>query len=96
MNPFNELEELTEISNINTVEVWVEQFGRKKNTYVSGWNIPDKDLKDHIKIIKKSNGCNGSLKNNIIQFQGDITNYIKSYLIENNINIDNIRIRNYI
>ena len=44
------------------IEIWREDLGRKKNTYVSGWNITDSEIKEHIKIIKKKNGCNGTLK----------------------------------
>jgi translation initiation factor 1 (eIF-1/SUI1) len=93
-NPFDEIKEINTKNSI--IEIWVESYGRKKNTFVSGWDIPTKDIKTHIKIIKKRNGCNGSVKNNIIQFQGNITDYVKQYLIEKDIDINNIRIRNYI
>jgi len=93
-NPFDEINEINTKSNL--IEIWVESYGRKKNTFISGWDIPKKDIKNHIKIIKKRNGCNGSVKNNIIQFQGNITDYVKQYLIEKDIDINNIRIRNYI
>ena len=96
MNPFNVMEELNEITNINKIEIWVESFGRKKITYISGWDLPVKDIKDHIKIIKKRHGCNGTIKNNIIQFQGNIPDYVKLHLIDKGIDTDNIRIRNYI
>ena len=96
MNPFNELEELTMTNTNNKIEIWVESYGRKKITYISGWDLPDKDIREHIKIIKKRHGCNGSIKNKIIQFQGNISDYVKIYLIDKGIDIDNIRIRNYI
>lgn len=96
MNPFNEIEELNEINTKNEIEIWVESHGRNKNTFISGWNIPDKDIKEHIKIIKKRHGCNGSIKNNIIQFQGNISDYVKIYILEKDTEIENIRIRNYI
>lgn len=96
MNPFNELEELIEINTNNKIEIWVESYGRKKITFISGWDLPVNDIRKHIKIIKKRHGCNGSLKNNIIQFQGNIPDYVKLHLIDKGIDKDNIRIRNYI
>ena len=50
------------------IEIWKEDLGRKKNTYVSGWDISDSEIKEHIKTIKKKNGCNGTLKD--IQLPG--------------------------
>ena len=37
----------------NIIEVWVEERGRKADTYINGWNIDDDTLKNHLKIIKK-------------------------------------------
>lgn len=102
-NPF-ENDILNIDNNINnniensSIEIWVEQFGKKKNTYISGWNINDSELKEHIKIFKKKHGCNGTLKINndnikVIMFQGEqidhIINYMKKLEI-NNINIKGI------
>jgi len=103
MNPFEENEQ-NDITEIKLIEIWVEVNGRKKNTYVAGWNISEPDLKEHIKIIKKKNGCNGTLKEitvdgnksytiKVIQLQGEHVDYIKSYLVEQNIDINLIRIR---
>ena len=87
MNEFNIMNEFNSMNEFDMkdviINIWVETHGRKKNTFVSGWDLSDHDLKDHIKIIKKHNGCNGCVKNNIIQLQGDHVNYLKSYLTEN-------------
>jgi len=41
-------------SNIsNNIEIWIEERGRKSDTYISGWNIDEDTLKYHLKIIKK-------------------------------------------
>ena len=37
----------------NIIEIWNVERGRKSDTYVSGWNIDDSTLKEHISIIKK-------------------------------------------
>lgn len=103
MNPFEENNE-SDVTKIKLIEIWVETNGRKKNTYVAGWDISDIELKEHIKIIKKKNGCNGTLKEliidgkqsdtlKVIQLQGDHTDYLKSYLEEQDINQSLIRVR---
>lgn len=89
MNPFEEEDnEITANIPLNII-IWVEMNGRKKNTYISGWN----DI-EHLKIIKKNKGCNGTIKDidedgnivKVMQFQGDHSDYIEKYLI--NIGID--------
>jgi translation initiation factor 1 (eIF-1/SUI1) len=101
MNPFTDLEE--EISAIDyKITIWVQTFGRKKVTHLLGWNIPIDELKQHLVNIKKKNCCNGAIKdnkdnkNNIIynlQFQGDISEPLKKYLIENNISKEDIYVK---
>ena len=74
---------------------------RKKNTYISGWILPLEELKEHIKNIKKKNGCNGTIKKyindnkeiDVLLFQGDHIIFIVKYLRELDISIDNIHIR---
>ena len=100
MNPF---EETDEVQNIETtlIEIWLEVNGRKKNTFISGWNLSDTELKDHIKIIKKKNGCNGTLKEitisekieKVIQLQGDHVEYIQEYLKLQMIDCSLIRVK---
>jgi translation initiation factor 1 (eIF-1/SUI1) len=81
-NPFDIESEL--FTKEKTIEIWVETTGRKKNTFLIGWDIPIEDLKGHIKTIKKKNGCNGTLKlcgdDILIQFQGDLINYLEIYI----------------
>jgi translation initiation factor 1 (eIF-1/SUI1) len=104
MNPFDDIEINNNNNNIDNrvnIEIWVEENRKKKNTFISGWNLSDVLLKEHIKIIKKKKGCNGTLKiledNNItkkvILLQGDHISYIKTYLIEQDINSNDIHIR---
>ena len=101
MNPFEE-----EFSNelekkLSLIEIWVETNGRKKNTFISGWGLTDSELKEHIKIIKKKNGCNGSLKeynNNdimikVIQLQGDHSDYMHEYLLNHDIDESLIKMK---
>jgi translation initiation factor 1 (eIF-1/SUI1) len=85
----------------SNIEIWVEDRGRKSDTYVYGWNVDEETLKNHLKIIKKKKGCNGSVKDivkengsiKVMQLQGNIKDYIVSYLKENGINDDNIKIK---
>ena len=101
MNPFEEINESLDKETI-LIEVWLETTGRKKNTFIAGWNLSDTELKDHIKIIKKKNGCNGTLKEiinsektkiKVIQLQGDHIDYIQNYLKEQMIDSNLIKIK---
>ena len=83
------------------IEIWVEQYGRKKNTYISGWNLTDNELKEHIKVFKKKHGCNGTLKVNndnikVIMFQGEQIDNIINYMKKLEINTNNINIKGII
>jgi translation initiation factor 1 (eIF-1/SUI1) len=65
MNPFEDfLDNNTNLnleSKPNFINIWIEIFGRKKKTYISGWNISDEQLKEHLKTIKTQRGCNGTI-----------------------------------
>ena len=107
-NPFNDNDNnndsggntFNENVNIKTdgkIEIWIQQFGRKKNTFISGWNLPDIELKKHIQKFKINHGCNGTLKLNdnikVIMFQGNQINNIIKYMSNFNIDINNINIK---
>jgi len=63
-NPFNNI--TTNTNNIlieqNSITIWKETLKRKNNTFISGWNISEDELKNHLKYIKKKIGCNGTIK----------------------------------
>jgi len=67
--------------------------GRKKNTYINGLDIPDEQLLIHLQNIKKAKGCNGSLKNKVIQLQGNHQDYIYDYLLKLDIQKESINIK---
>lgn len=102
MNPFEDNDVQNNFLS-NNITIWVETSGSKKNTYVSGWNISDSQLKDHLKVIKKKNGCNGTIKSlhnetnngfiNVILLQGDHVDFVKDYLIKNDVYEDNIKVK---
>ena len=102
MNPFN-LDSTNNISfdDVYSIEIWMENRGRKKNTFVSGWTLENTELKTHLKSLKKSLGCNGCVKTittdkgdiQVIHLQGDRIKDIYDYLIKNSINKDWITIR---
>ena len=85
----------------STIEIWVEERGKKADTYIYGWNIDEDILKTHLKTIKKKKGCNGSIKEivkeigpiKVMQLQGNIKDFIISYLKENGIHEDSIKIK---
>ena len=99
-NPFddNDNDNNNILTENSLIDIWIEQFGRKKNTYISGWLLSDIELKEHIKIFKKSHGCNGTLKINndnikVVMFQGDQIDNIISYMEKLGIDINNINIK---
>ena len=87
MNPFDN-EETNTIKIISKVEIWVGIEKGRKNTFISGLKFTEKEMKEHIKNLKKKHGCNGSMKDNILQFQGDHIYNVKMYF--NSIGINNI------
>jgi translation initiation factor 1 (eIF-1/SUI1) len=102
MNPFEEINEILD-KETTLIEIWLEVTGRKKNTFITGWNLSDTELKDHIKIIKKKIGCNGTLKElmvngektetKVIQLQGDHIDFIHDYLKQQMIDSSLIKIK---
>lgn len=104
MNPFEDENEQIINETTSVIEIWVETFGRKKNTYIAGWNLSESELKEHIKRIKKKNGCNGTLKElslngnksiliKAIQLQGHHIDYVIEYLKEQMVDINLIKVK---
>jgi translation initiation factor 1 (eIF-1/SUI1) len=89
-----------EINTNYNIEIWIENRGKKSDTYLSGWILDDKILKEHLKTIKKKLGCNGTItekekdgKNiKVMQLQGNKKNDIINYLLENEITTNQIKI----
>jgi len=75
--------------------------GRKVNLFVSGWEIEVNDLKNHLKNLKKSLGCNGSVKTEniegtdqtVLHLQGDHTFKVEEYIKKNVDSTYNIKIK---
>jgi translation initiation factor 1 (eIF-1/SUI1) len=106
MNPFekndDEDEEKKNVSfKPNNVEIWLEIKGRHKNTFITGLDFETDDLKEHLKNLKKKHGCNGSLKEDLIdgenkkvlKLQGDHIDNIQNFLMS--INITNFITRDF-
>lgn len=101
MNPFEEIETNVPIKEIMKIEIWVEEAGRKCNTFVSGWDLPDTELKKHLKDLKGKCNCNGTIKElhnvitdtktKVVLLQGDHSKRIKEYIIASGINKEDIR-----
>ena len=84
MNPFeNEFDDIINVS--KNIEIWVENMGKKKNTYITGLNFTVEEMKNHLKNLKKKHGCNGSLKNKedtnqqMLHLQGNQLNNMIEY-----------------
>jgi translation initiation factor SUI1 len=104
MDPFannkNDFEE--ELYANNNITLWVEVNGKKKNTYIYGWELDKTELKEHLRTIKKKKGCNGTIKKmsvdeigevSVLQLQGNHVDYVKEYIINTGVESDNIRIK---
>jgi len=91
MDPFNNNQEETKEELFTSdVTIWIETHGKKKNTFIKGLKFDELGLKEHLKNIKKKHGCNGSLKDNILQFQGDNIHNLVPYF--NSIEITKITV----
>lgn len=102
MNPFEEEQENNTVTVTDTqIIVIVESYGRNKKTVIKGWNLSADEMKNHLKNIKKANGCNATYKDiseddkpdMAVIIQGDISRYIVTYLISIGNNPDNIIVR---
>lgn len=70
---------------------------RKSTSVIEGWNIEKDEMKVHLKKLKTSLGCNGSIKkdvndNNVIILQGDKRCELLNFLINLGIDENNITI----
>jgi translation initiation factor 1 (eIF-1/SUI1) len=100
-NPF-EIES-TSLENFNdeNLLISVERQGRKQNTFISGWEITESDMKTHLKNLKRSLGCNGSIKTHkingeettVLHLQGNKSDKVYEYLIGQGIDEKAISIR---
>ena len=88
MNPFNELINNNITEKEQHVEIWVESMGKKRCTFISGLELSEDIMKEHLKNIKKNIGCNGTIKNNgidkikVIMLQGNQIDYISKYICD--------------
>ena len=101
MNPFEEIETQEIVKETMKIEIWVAENGRKKNTFISGWNLQDVELIKHLKDLKKKCNCNGAIKEldnvitdtktKVVLLQGDHREKIKNHLLLHDINKEDIR-----
>tara|TARA_B100000161_G_C33496755_1_gene389668 strand:+ start:527 stop:847 length:321 start_codon:yes stop_codon:yes gene_type:complete len=102
-NPFEEDNDVSlenknnALDNEINVLLWKEKKGRKTNTYASGWNIDESELKQYLKEFKKSHGCNGSIKsdeeNLIMHLQGDKVDDVAKFMVSKGVKEENIRLK---
>jgi translation initiation factor 1 (eIF-1/SUI1) len=113
MNPFEIVRDNNEfdqqIINEKIIEIWVENRGRKSDTYLQGWAITIDELKEHLKTIKRNKGCNGSIKSYngtsenemdepketqyILHLQGNHKYFLQTYLADHGVSSENIKIK---
>ena len=102
MNPFeNEIGNETYVLKSDTnIVIWMEDRGKKADTFISGLPMSKEELSVHLKTIKKNKGINGSIKefinengnsSLIIHVQGNQKEYLKQYF--SNIGYNDIKIK---
>jgi translation initiation factor 1 (eIF-1/SUI1) len=102
MNPFeNEIGNETYVLKSDTnIVIWMEDRGKKADTFISGLPMSKEELSVHLKTIKKNKGSNGSIKefinengnsSLIIHVQGNQKEYLKQYF--SNIGYNDIKIK---
>ena len=79
----------------NKIVVFGDKKGKHYNTYIVGWDLPDKEIKETMEKLKKRFGCGGAIKNityngsetQSINLQGNfvikVGEYMKSLKLEN-------------
>lgn len=83
---FNNDNEVT-FENKNVL-IKITNRGRKVNLFVCDWDIPLSELKEHLKRLKKMLGCNGSIKQEVVEgnektvlhLQGEHSIKVKEYI----------------
>jgi len=102
IDPFNQLEDELSTSLNNQLVIQTENRGRKTNTFLAGWEISREQLKEHLQKLKRSHGCNGSIKKttisgveceNVLHLQGDQVDNLLTYLDSIGINTKDIEIK---
>ena len=102
MNPFEENESVPTISTSanmkSDITIWKESRGKKTNTYITGWNHTQDELKQYLKQFKQMKGCNGSLKNDEdegfkLHFQGDKIDDFIEFMVSKGVNQESITVK---
>ena len=84
------------------VLIKITNRGRKVNLFVCDWDIPINELKEHLKNLKRSLGCNGSIKKELVEgiektvlhLQGEHSIKVKEYIDRVTSNSLNVVIKN--
>nr|QFG74321.1 MAG: hypothetical protein [Megaviridae environmental sample] len=93
-------------SNLDDLDSYITLFtqrnGRRVTTNAVGIKMNKDELKTHLKELKRTNGCNGTIKTIsydgkeqiALQLQGDKMDIIQTYLTDTmNINKENITVK---
>jgi translation initiation factor 1 len=76
-----------------SVSIEKRKFG-KKHTLIEGISNTDVNLKELTKKLKEKFACGGTVKNDIIDLQGDHTKQVKEVLVGQGFNPESIEIIN--
>ncbi len=99
MDPFFHMEtnnfmaDAAAMLNKKKITIMGSSRGRKADTYIVNWDIPEEEMKVHLKKMKQDFGCNGSIKKveyegkevTGLHLQGDKIKLVEAYLKKLNI-----------
>ena len=96
------IEQNNNIIKDNQIIVFGDKKGKHYNTYIIGWDLSDKEIKDAMEKLKKRFGCGGAIKNIIykgidtqsINLQGNFVIKVGEYM--KTLNIKNLIIKELI
>ena len=74
-----------ESESIKPVKVRLMKRGKNVLTVVLNLNLDAKDMSDLASQIKRKLGCGGSVKGNVLEFQGDKVELVRKFLTEKSI-----------
>lgn len=79
----------------NKITIRVDKRNARKSiSYIENWNLNITELKEHLKKMKQSYGCNGSVKMSgdeiVFQLSGDKRDEITKYLLNLGMSEENI------
>jgi len=100
MDPFEETNDLiNNFDQVTIVKITIridKRNAKKSTTTIENWNLPITELKTHLKKLKTTHGCNGSVKEKngeiIFKLSGDKRDEVINFLKETGVSEKDINV----